>query len=91
MNLIFELLKIFFHQKMKLINSIVFFMAMDLIEASGKGESRRTDENDLIDPLVGGTCPSQPPIDGIERPKDLPPNQTGPSNPKVADSVAGMC
>ena len=76
---------------MKLGKSLVIFMAMDLCEASGKGNSGQKDQNGLVDPLVGGSCPSKPPIDGIECSKDPPPNPTGPSNANVADSVAGMC
>ena len=73
---------------MKLIKSIVSFMAMDLGEAFGTGKPVQRGE-----PL-GGSCPSKPPMDGIERPKNPPskndpPNQIRPSNPKIADSVAG--
>ena len=66
-------------------------MSMDLGGASGKGKPGQKDENALVDPIVGGSCPSRPPIDGIERPNDPPPNPNGPSNPQIADSVAGMC
>ena len=61
---------------------------MDLGKAFGKGNPVQRGE-----PL-GGSSPSKPPMDGIERPKDPPtkkdpPNQIRPSNPKIADSVAG--
>ena len=61
-------------------------MTTDLGESSGKEKSGQKGENGLIDPIVGGSCPSRPPMDGIERP-----NPNGPSNPTIADSVAGMC
>ena len=61
---------------------------MDLGKAFGKGNPLQRDK-----PL-GGSCPSKPPMDGIERPKNPPtnpniPRQIRPSNPKIADSVAG--
>ena len=75
---------------MKLIKCLVFCFlgAMDLGKAFGKGNPLQRDK-----PL-GGSCPSKPPMDGIERPKNPPPikdppNQIRPSNPKIADFVAG--
>ena len=75
---------------MKLIICLVFciFGAMDLGKAFGKGKPVQRGE-----PL-GGSCPSKPPMDGIERPKNPPtnpniPRQIKPSNPKIADSEAG--
>ena len=76
---------------MKLIKFLVFSMTTDLGESSGKEKSGQKGENGLIDPIVGGSCPSRPPMDGIERQHDPPPNPNGPSNPTIADSVAGMC
>ena len=68
---------------MKLIKVLVFFMSMDLGESSGKGKSGQKGENDLV--VTGGSCPSLPPIDGIECHYDPQPNPNGPSNPNIAD------
>ena len=56
---------------------------MDLGEAGGSTAG-----------TAGGSCPSKPPMDDIERPKNPPPkkdppNQIRSSNPKIADFVAG--
>ena len=70
---------------MKLIKFLVFFMSMDRGESSGKGKSGQKGENDLVVPVAGGSCPSLPPMDGIERHYDPQPNPNGPSNPNIAD------
>ena len=62
-------------------------MSMDLGESSGKGKSGQKGENDLVVPVVplGGSCPSLPPMNGIERHYHPQPNPNGPSNPNIAD------
>ena len=84
---------------MKLSKLFVTILAMEYCNASGKVKTdKQSQNNDLVDPLVGGSCPSLPPLDGIERPNE-PPTRPNPNDERrvrdgreqIADSVSGMC
>ena len=65
---------------------------MEYCNASGKVKTdKQSQNNDLVDPLVGGSCPSLPPLDGIERPNPNDERRVGEGREQIADSVSGMC
>ena len=85
---------------MKLSKLFVTILTMGQCNASGKATTdKQSQNNDLIDPLVGGSCPSLPPLDGIERPEERPTHPSIPNDERrvrdgrerIADSVSGMC
>ena len=77
---------------MKLSKLFVTILAMEYCNASGKVKTdKQSQNNDLVDPLVGGSCPSLPPLDGIERPNPNDERRVGEGREQIADSVSGMC
>ena len=78
---------------MKLSKLFVTILTMGQCNASGKATTdKQSQNNDLIDPLVGGSCPSLPPMDGIERPSIPNDERRVPEGrERIGDSVSGMC
>ena len=77
---------------MKLAKLFVTILTVEQCNASGKAKTeKQSRNNDLVDPLVGGSCPSLPPLDGIERPNPNDERRVREGREQIADSVSGMC